>query len=174
MSVAHPRAPSRAKASAAARPISCAAAVTNAPVPSRRPAMRAAIILRVTVNQLDFAGRTAVVTGGAQGIGAAIVERLRSSGARVQIWDLDGTPRVDVSDPASVDEALKHALKELGQIDVLVNNAGIAGQNLPTVEYPVQEWERVLRVNLTSQFLCCRAVGPHMVNARCGRDGKTA
>jgi 3-oxoacyl-[acyl-carrier protein] reductase len=121
------------------------------------------------VNQLDFAGRTAVVTGGAQGIGAAIVERLRTSGARVQIWDLDGTPKVDVSDPASVDEALKHALKELGKIDVLVNNAGIAGQNVPTVEYPIQEWERVLRVNLTSQFLCCRAVAPHMVNARYGR-----
>ena len=131
--------------------------------------MRAAIILRVTVNQLDFAGRTAVVTGGTQGIGAAIVERLRSSGARVQIWDLDGTPRVDVADPASVDEALKHALKELGKIDVLVNNAGIAGQNVPTVQYPIQEWERVLRVNLTSQFLCCRAVAPHMVDARYGR-----
>src|SRR4051812_40736317 len=165
-SVAQTCAPSRAKASAAARPIPCAAAVTNATLPCRRPAMRAAIILRVTVNQLDFAGRTAVVTGGAQGIGAAIVERLRSSGARAQIWDLDGTPRVDVSDPASVDEGLKHALKELGKIDVLVNNAGIAGQNAPTVEYPIQEWERVLRVNLTSQFLCCRAVAPHMVNAR--------
>jgi len=110
-----------------------------------------------------------VVTGGAQGIGAAIVERLRSSGARVQIWDLDGTPRVDVSDPASVDAALKHALKELGKIDVLVNNAGIAGQNVPTVEYPIQEWERVLRVNLSGPFLCCRAVAPHMVNARYGR-----
>ena len=110
-----------------------------------------------------------MVTGGAQGIGAAIVERLRTSGARVQIWDLDGTPRVDVSEPASVDEALRHALKELGKIDVLVNNAGVAGQNVPTVEYPIQEWERVLRVNLTSQFLCCRAVAPHMANARYGR-----
>src|SRR4029079_8308238 len=104
--------------------------------------MRAAIILRVTVNQLDFAGRTAVVTGGAQGIGAAIVERVRSSGARVQIWDLDGTRRVDVSDPASVDAALKHALKELGKIDVLVNNAGIAGQTVPTVENTIQYRER--------------------------------
>src|SRR3954469_4135277 len=169
MSVAQTCAPSRANASAAARPIPCAAAVTNATLPCRRPAMRAAIILRVTVNQLDFAGRTAVVTGGAQGIGAAIVERLRSSGARVQIWELDGTPPADVSDPASVDEALKHALKELGKIDVLVNNAGIAGQNVPTVEYPIQEWERVLRVNLTSQFLCCRAVAPHMAGAGYGR-----
>jgi len=121
------------------------------------------------VNQLDFAGRTAVVTGGAQGIGAAIVERLRSSGARVQIWDLDGTPKVDVFDAASVDGALKHALKELGRIDVLINNAGVAGKNVPTVDYSIDEWERVLRVNLTSQFLCCRAVAPHMVTARYGR-----
>ena len=110
-----------------------------------------------------------MVTGGAQGIGAAIVERLRSSGARVQIWDLDGTPKVDVSDAASVDGALKHALKELGRIDVLINNAGVAGKNVPTVDYSIDEWERVLRVNLTSQFLCCRAVAPHMVKARYGR-----
>ena len=115
------------------------------------------------MNQLDFAGRTAVVTGGAQGIGAAIVERLRASGARVQIWDLDGSPKVDVSDPESVDMAARSALKELGKIDVLVNNAGVAGQNVPTVLYPIEEWERVLRINLTSQFLCCRAVAPHMV-----------
>jgi 3-oxoacyl-[acyl-carrier protein] reductase len=121
------------------------------------------------MNQLDFAGRSAVVTGGAQGIGAAIVERLRSSGARALIWDLDSSPEVDVSDPGSVDEALKHALRELGKIDVLVNNAGIAGKNLPTVDYPVEEWQRVLRVNLTSQFLCCRAVAPHMVKAGYGR-----
>jgi 2-dehydro-3-deoxy-L-rhamnonate dehydrogenase (NAD+) len=121
------------------------------------------------MNQLDFAGRTAVVTGGAQGIGAAIVERLRSSGARVQIWDLDGTPKVDVSEARSVDAALGNALKELGKIDVLVNNAGIAGMNVPTMEYPVEEWERVLRVNLTGQFLCCRAVASHMVKARYGR-----
>src|SRR6184192_604388 len=83
------------------------------------PSGRAAIILRVSMNQLDFAGRTAVVTGGAQGIGAAIVERLRASGARVQIWDLDGSPKVDVSDPESVDMAARSALKELGKIDVL-------------------------------------------------------
>jgi 3-oxoacyl-[acyl-carrier protein] reductase len=121
------------------------------------------------MNQLDFAGRTAIVTGGAQGIGAAIMERLRASGARVQIWDLDGAPKVDVSDPASVDAAARSALKELGKIDVLVNNAGIAGKNMPTVDYPVEEWERVLRINLTSQFLCCRAVAPHMVKARYGR-----
>jgi NAD(P)-dependent dehydrogenase (short-subunit alcohol dehydrogenase family) len=121
------------------------------------------------MNQLDFKGRTAVVTGGLQGIGAAIVKRLQDSGARVAVWDLDGSPKVDVSNPSSVDSALKKTLSELGKIDVLVNNAGVAGMNVPTVDYPIEEWERVLRVNLTSQFLCCRAVAPHMVKAKYGR-----
>jgi 3-oxoacyl-[acyl-carrier protein] reductase len=117
------------------------------------------------MNRLDFAGRTAIVTGGAQGIGAAIARRLRESGAKVVVWDLDGTPKVDVTDAASI----KEALARIDRIDVLVNNAGIAGKNTPTVDYPIEEWERVLRVNLTSQFLCCRAVAPRMVEARYGR-----
>jgi 2-dehydro-3-deoxy-L-rhamnonate dehydrogenase (NAD+) len=117
------------------------------------------------MNQLDFKGRTAVVTGGVQGIGAAIVKRLKASGAEVVIWDLDGSPKVDVADPASVNAAVK-ALKK---VDVLVNNAGIAGKNVPTVDYPVEEWERVLRINLTSQFLACRAVAPLMVKQKYGR-----
>jgi NAD(P)-dependent dehydrogenase (short-subunit alcohol dehydrogenase family) len=117
------------------------------------------------MNRLDFAGRNAIVTGGAQGIGAAIAKRLQASGAKVILWDLDGSPRVDVSDPASIENALKN----LGKIDVLVNNAGIAGMNKPTVDYPIGEWERVLRINLTSQFVCCRAVAPHMVKAGYGR-----
>jgi 2-dehydro-3-deoxy-L-rhamnonate dehydrogenase (NAD+) len=121
------------------------------------------------MNKLDFAGRAAVVTGGAQGIGAAIVKRLEASGAKVRIWDLDASPRVDVSDDSSIQKAVKATLADLGKIDILVNNAGIAGKNVPTVDYPIDEWERVLRVNLTSQFLCCRAVAPHMVKARYGR-----
>ncbi len=121
------------------------------------------------MNKLDFAGRTAVVTGGAAGIGAAIVKRLAASGAKVAVWDLEGNARVDVADAASVEAATREALRSLGRIDILVNNAGIAGANAPTVDYPVEEWERVLRVNLTSQFLCCRAVAPHMVKAGYGR-----
>ena len=121
------------------------------------------------MNKLDFAGRTAVVTGGAQGIGAAIVKRLQASGARVAVWDLGGSPRVDVSDPESVAGATRAALAALGRVDILVNNAGVAGRNAPTVDYPVEEWESVLRVNLTSQFLCCRAVAPHMVKGGYGR-----
>ena len=117
------------------------------------------------MNRLDFTGRTAIVTGGAQGIGAAIVRRLEHSGAKVVVWDLDGSPKVDVTDPA----AIQNALAKIDRVDVLVNNAGIAGKNMPTVDYPIEEWERVLRVNLTSQFLCCRAVAPRMVKAGYGR-----
>ena len=117
------------------------------------------------MHKLDVAGRNAVVTGGVTGIGAAIVKRLKASGAEVTVWDLDGSPRVDVSDPASI----ASALEKLGKVDILVNNAGIAGKNVPTVDYPIEEWERVLRVNLTSQFLCCRAVAPRMVKAKYGR-----
>src|SRR6267378_816636 len=80
------------------------------------------------MTEFDFGGRTAVVTGGAQGIGAAIAKRLRSSGAKVAIWDLDGSPRVDVADAESVRAATERTLRELGKIDVLVNNASIAGK----------------------------------------------
>ena len=121
------------------------------------------------MNHLDFKGRTAVVTGGMQGIGAAIVKRLESSGAKVAVWDLDHADKVDVSNPSSVEKAVERTLKQLGRIDVLVNNAGVAGMNVPTVDYPIEEWERVMRINLTSQFLCCRAVAPHMVKAKYGR-----
>ncbi len=122
------------------------------------------------MNQLDFKGRTAVVTGGLQGIGAAIVERLDASGAKVFVWDVAAKAgAVDVSNAAAVERAAAKALADLGKIDVLVNNAGIAGLNLPTTEYPVEEWERVLKTNLSSQFLCCRAVAPHMVKAKYGR-----
>ena len=121
------------------------------------------------MNQLDFAGRTAVVTGGAQGIGAAIAKRLQGSGAKVAIWDLDGTPRVDVADQASIEAAVKRTLGELGKIDVLVNNAGIAGPSMPVVDYPVGEWKRVIDIDLNGPFLCCRAVVPHMVKAGYGR-----
>jgi 3-oxoacyl-[acyl-carrier protein] reductase len=121
------------------------------------------------MNKLDFAGRNAIVTGGAQGIGAAIVERLRASGAKVIIWDLDGSPKVDVANADSVQAATERAIRELGKVDVLVNNAGIAGPALPVVDYPVEEWKRVIDIDLTGPFLCCRAVVPHMTKARYGR-----
>src|SRR5678810_982382 len=100
------------------------------------------------MNQLDFKGRTAVVTGGMQGIGAAIAKRLEASGAKVAIWDLDGSPRVDVADQASIESAVKRTLGDLGRIDVLVNNAGIAGPSVPVVDYPVADWKRVIDIDL--------------------------
>jgi NAD(P)-dependent dehydrogenase (short-subunit alcohol dehydrogenase family) len=121
------------------------------------------------VNQLDFAGRTAVVTGGMVGIGAAIVKRLEASGARVAIWDVNGPDKVDVTDPGSIDKALKKALASLGKIDVLVNNAGIAGPTVPVVEYPVEDWKRVIDIDLHGPFFVSRVVVPHMVKAGYGR-----
>ena len=136
------------------------------------------------MNQLDLKQRAAIVTGGAQGIGLAIVKRMLASGASVRIWDRDqkllqqtlsglsgpvSGDAVDVADEKSVAQGTAAALAALGKIDILVNNAGIAGANAPTVDYPVEEWERVIRINLTGQFLVCRAVAPHMVKQKYGR-----
>ena len=122
------------------------------------------------MNQLDLKGRTAVVTGGLIGIGAAIAKRLEASGAKVRIWDVgDKSDPVDVSDPKTVERATARAVAELGCIDILVNNAGIAGPTMPVVEYPVAEWKRVIDIDLNGPFFCCRAVVPHMVKAKYGR-----
>jgi 2-dehydro-3-deoxy-L-rhamnonate dehydrogenase (NAD+) len=121
------------------------------------------------MTRFDFAGRTAVITGGMQGIGAAIAKRLQEAGAKVAIWDLDGTPRVDVADQASIEAAVKKTLADLGRIDVLINNAGIAGPSMPVVDYPVDQWKRVIDIDLNGPFLCSRAVVPHMVKAGYGR-----
>ena len=136
------------------------------------------------MNRLDFAGRNAIVTGGAQGIGLAIVNRLVASGARVRIWDRDqkllaqavakigsavSGDAIDVTDADAIARGTKSALEALGKIDVLVNNAGIAGMTKPVVDYPVDEWKRVIDIDLTGPFVCCRAVVPHMVKAGYGR-----
>ena len=137
-------------------------------------------------NAIDLAGRNAVVTGGAQGIGRAIVERLLDSGAAVAIWDVDGElakktagelgnrgraePFVcDVTKLPEFDRTRDATVKSFGRIDILVNNAGVAGLNVKTWEYPPEEWARVMRINLDSQFLCCRAVVPLMIAQNYGR-----
>jgi 3-oxoacyl-[acyl-carrier protein] reductase len=122
------------------------------------------------MNQLDLKGRTAVVTGGKIGIGAAIVQRLQASGAKVRIWDVGAKDDpVDVADRNAVERATAKAIAELGRIDILVNNAGIAGPTMPVVDYPVEDWKRVIDIDLNGPFLCCRAVVPHMVKAGYGR-----
>jgi 2-dehydro-3-deoxy-L-rhamnonate dehydrogenase (NAD+) len=138
------------------------------------------------MHQFDLTGRRAVVTGGAQGIGRAIAERLLRSGARVSLWDCDAailgtaarelaalgevhSATVDVVKAEQVDAAGAATVDHFGGIDILVANAGISGPNLPTWEYPPEEWRRVLDVDLTGIFLCCRAVVPHMRRQHYGR-----
>ena len=137
-------------------------------------------------NRIDLAGRTAVVTGGGQGIGRAIVERLLASGAAVAIWDRDQalaertsaelkdrgrvvTCAVDVTDLRATEKARDATVSALGRIDILVNNAGISGPNKPTWEYPVDAWREVLSINLDGPFHCCRAVAPGMIAQNYGR-----
>jgi 3-oxoacyl-[acyl-carrier protein] reductase len=122
------------------------------------------------MNQLDLKGRTAIVTGGRIGIGAAIVKRLEASGAKVRVWDVgDKADPVDVTDPQAIERATAKTIADLGHIDVLVNNAGIAGMTRPVVEYPIDEWKRVIDIDLNGPFLVSRAVVPHMVKSGYGR-----
>jgi 3-oxoacyl-[acyl-carrier protein] reductase len=131
---------------------------------------------------VDLTGQTAVVTGGARGIGLAIVRRLASLGCRVAIWDVDPAPlgapngssvahrsRVDVANADAVGNACRETVAALGTISILVNNAGVNGPVMPTAAYPVDAWQRVIDVDLTGVFLCCRAVIPGMVAAGYGR-----
>lgn len=122
----------------------------------------------------------AVVTGGAQGIGLAVVRKLAEDGARVASWDraaeqsaatAEGALAVacDVVDYASVEAALARTTQELGQPAILVNSAGIAGPNMALADYPLEEWNRILAVNLTGTFHVNRAVVPGMIAARYGR-----
>lgn len=135
-------------------------------------------------NAIDLKGKRAVVTGGAQGIGRAVVERLIASGARVAIWDRDADLAartaaelgdqvsafaVDVTDLASVEKVTAETVAAFGGIDILVNNAGISGPNTKLWEYPPEAWAQVLAINLNGPFNCCRAVVPGMIAQNYGR-----
>lgn len=118
----------------------------------------------------DLSGRTAVVTGGGKGIGAAVVAALRASGARTIVWDREGADGpdqavVDVTDMASIERALA----TLPGLDILVNNAGYAGVTVPLDDYPVDEWKRVVDVNLFGTFNVCHAVVPLFRRSGYGR-----
>jgi 3-oxoacyl-[acyl-carrier protein] reductase len=135
-------------------------------------------------NRIDLANRTAVVTGGAQGIGYAVAERFIASGAKVVLWDVDAPllakaqarlgaaasiAAVELTDGAAVAAAAQAALNALGRVDILVNNAGITGGNAPTWELAPETWRRTIDVNLVGPFLTCRALVPAMLRQGYGR-----
>ncbi|MDQ4135808.1 MAG: SDR family oxidoreductase [Pseudomonadota bacterium] len=124
----------------------------------------------------DFSGRTAVVTGGSKGIGRAIVERLKSSGARVWVWDLEphdiegvGFAPVDVTDGTAIAEAIRRMAGEGAGIDILVNNAGLTGGTVPVERLDPAQWRRIIDVNLTGVFEVSRQVVPLMRRSGWGR-----
>ena len=135
------------------------------------------------MNQLDMQGRTAIVTGGAAGIGLAIAQRLVASGARVSLWDRDAaalasaaqtlggahTTTVDVTREDAVATAFAASVGALKRIDALVCSAGITGPNTTVEQYPLDAWKEVIDINLTGLFLCNRVVIPHMTANNYGR-----
>ena len=138
------------------------------------------------MNQIDLKGRVAVITGGAQGIGYAVAERMLKSGAAVALWDIDAarlaeaetalgqlgevsTAIVELTMAPDIAAATADAVKAHGRIDILVNNAGITGGNAPTWELEPEVWQRVIDVNLIGPFLTCRAVVPQMLKQGYGR-----
>ncbi len=138
------------------------------------------------MNQIDLQDRVAVVTGGAQGIGRAVAERFLASGATVALWDQDialaeqtaeqlsssGTVMAlscDVADLATVEAATAATCERFGRIDILINNAGIAGPSAKLWEYELADWQAVIDIDLTGVFYCCRAVIPGMIAQNYGR-----
>ena len=138
------------------------------------------------MNVYDLKERVAIVTGGAQGIGLAVANRMLASGARLAIWDRDralleetvtriAKPDrvhswvIDIADLAAVEAATKATFDHFGKIDILINNAAIVGPNAPTWEYPPEAFRDVVNIGLIGTFYCCRAVVPHMIAANYGR-----
>lgn len=136
------------------------------------------------MNQIDLKGRVAIITGGAQGIGRAVAARFAASGAKVAIWDVDGAlaeqaaaeiggettgQSVDVTDAAAVKAAADALEASHGSVDILVTSAGIAGANHKTWDYPLEEWARVMRLNVDGTLHCCQAVIPGMIKRNYGR-----
>ena len=140
----------------------------------------------VNRTNMNFSGRIATISGGANGIGLSTAQRLVAGGATVSLWDIDEkalakartafpdsapvtTDRVDVTNAEDVERAAGKVAREFGKIDILVASAGITGPNLTAWEYPLDAWNRVLRINLDGVMHCCRAVVPHMLRTNYGR-----
>ena len=133
------------------------------------------------MNKINLENRVAIVTGGAQGFGLAITKRFIESGARVLIWDKDteylnkvdlkNTQKieVDVSNYKSVESAFAESLRYENKIDILINNAGIAGPNFKTWDYPLEEWQKVIDIDLSGVFYCCKTIVPHFIKHNYGR-----
>ncbi len=134
------------------------------------------------MNQIDLKDKVAIVTGGVQGFGLAVVERFLNSGANVVIWENDKKLldefqtisnvhkiQTDVSNAESVEAAVNETIKKRERIDILVNNAGIAGPNHKTWEYPNDDWQKVIDIDLTGVFYCCKFVVPQMIKNNYGR-----
>ena len=134
------------------------------------------------MNKIDLKNKVAIVTGGAQGFGLAIVEKFLASDAKVIIWDKDKemmstlnlgdnvhTIEVDVTNFDSVSKSTEQSLQISNSIDILVNNAGIAGPSFKTWEYPIEEWQKVIDIDLTGVFYCCKSIVPHMIEKNYGK-----
>ena len=136
------------------------------------------------MNKFNLLGRTAIITGGAQGFGLAMTERFLSSGAKVIIWDIDknvveksiaklnrpnlSSSIIDVTNFDQVSNEIEK-ITQSNKIDIFVNNAGIAGKNTTVWDYPIEEWKKVLELDLNAVFYCCKAITPHMVKNNYGR-----
>ncbi len=137
------------------------------------------------MNKIDLKDKVAVVTGGAQGFGLAMTKRLISSGATVAIWDIDKKAsdkamqeinskdciyqNVDVTNFENINNNLKELEKSYKKIDIFINNAGITGINAKVWDYPVDEWNKVIDLDLNATFYCCKAVVPYMIKNNYGR-----
>ena len=137
------------------------------------------------MNEYNFKGRTAVITGGAQGFGFAISKKIINSGGKVIIWDIDkkaieiaqkdinsknfSFQIVDITDFNNVEKSVGDLEKQFGKIDIFVNNAGMTGMNAKVWDYPLEEWKKVIELNLNATFYCCKAIVPHMIKNNYGR-----
>tara|TARA_Y100001970_G_scaffold11801_1_gene13579 strand:+ start:51 stop:800 length:750 start_codon:yes stop_codon:yes gene_type:complete len=135
--------------------------------------------------KFDLNNRVAIVTGGAQGFGLAITERFIDAGAKVIIWDIDENEAkaaidkvksenlsyqiVDVTNFDLINKNLEEVEINYGKVDIFINNAGITGINATVAEYPLDEWNKVMNLNLNSVFYCCKAVVPFMIKNEYGR-----